>query len=551
MVIYDDETPLPPLFTDMEGRFASGPLPESRYHLSVTKAGYALTRVAGTGVVSVDGVDIRMPRSSGVTGRALDSFGEPAAGLAVSISVAPPAGVATAPPPIKTASTDDLGEYRLGGLSAGTYLVAVNSLSMESSGAVIRTPAYFPGVPAAADAQRITLQPGDQKGGVDFSGVAAQAGGFATAAQLIQDPAARIVGPAPAQLLSVGKGTGMIRGRITRTDGLAVAHATVTALAPQATGNGGPARPQSTTTDEDGRYEFVELPKGDYRIQAAKAGFTGGAYGQKTAADRSGNVALADNQTRTRIDITLSPYSAIAGQVFDDFGDPVEDVTVSISRIRFIAGRRRLVGVNGVVSNTTDDLGHYRVFGLPPGQYVVTASVGQVTALMTGADVSGFAPTYFPGTANAGDARLVAVQQAQDALGVDVALGPVAARMGARIQVVEVPPGPPVLQTLVAEVYGPDTARRIDLARQVRATLEHTKGVVDVDWYVDADHSAWRLDVDSEKAAAAGVSAADVAAVVRMAGAGAPNAPGAARVFRAQIFLTQIRKARGNPAAGK
>ncbi len=102
------------------------------------------------------------------------------------------------------------------------------------------------------------------------------------------------------------------------------------------------------------------------------------------------------------------------------------------------------------------------------------------------------------------------------------ALDPVAARLGARIQVVEVPPGPPVLQTLVAEVYGPDEGRRIQLATEVRETLERTKGVVDVDWYVDAVHDAWRLDVDSEKASAAGVSAADVASLVRMAGAGSP-----------------------------
>jgi len=102
------------------------------------------------------------------------------------------------------------------------------------------------------------------------------------------------------------------------------------------------------------------------------------------------------------------------------------------------------------------------------------------------------------------------------------ALDPVAARLGARIQVVEVPPGPPVLQTLVAEIYGPDTERRIELARQVRDTLERTKGVVDVDWYVDAAHDAWRLEVDREKAAAAGLTAADVGAVVQMAGAGSP-----------------------------
>jgi multidrug efflux pump subunit AcrB len=102
------------------------------------------------------------------------------------------------------------------------------------------------------------------------------------------------------------------------------------------------------------------------------------------------------------------------------------------------------------------------------------------------------------------------------------ALDPLAAKLGARIQVVEVPPGPPVLQTLVAEVYGPDPQRRLELAQQVRSTLEKTPGVVDVDWYVESPHQAWRLDVDPEKAASAGLRAADVAAVVRMAGSGAP-----------------------------
>jgi multidrug efflux pump subunit AcrB len=100
------------------------------------------------------------------------------------------------------------------------------------------------------------------------------------------------------------------------------------------------------------------------------------------------------------------------------------------------------------------------------------------------------------------------------------ALEPVATRLGARVQIVEVPPGPPVLQTLVAEVYGPDLERRLELARQVRDVFERTAGVVDVDWYVDAERAKWRLDVDSEKAAAAGVSASDVAALVSMAGSG-------------------------------
>jgi multidrug efflux pump subunit AcrB len=97
---------------------------------------------------------------------------------------------------------------------------------------------------------------------------------------------------------------------------------------------------------------------------------------------------------------------------------------------------------------------------------------------------------------------------------------PIARRFGASLQVAEVPPGPPVLQTLVAEVYGPDAARRTAVAAQVKAIFEQTPGVVDTDWYVEAPHPKVTLVVDDEKAAAAGLSSAAVASVVRMAGAG-------------------------------
>jgi multidrug efflux pump subunit AcrB len=98
---------------------------------------------------------------------------------------------------------------------------------------------------------------------------------------------------------------------------------------------------------------------------------------------------------------------------------------------------------------------------------------------------------------------------------------PIANSLGAQIQVVEVPPGPPVLQTLVAEIYGPDEKRRREVARTVRATFENTEGVVDVDWYVESAQPKWRLTVDRQKAATAGLTATEVAAVVNMAGAGA------------------------------
>ena len=99
-------------------------------------------------------------------------------------------------------------------------------------------------------------------------------------------------------------------------------------------------------------------------------------------------------------------------------------------------------------------------------------------------------------------------------------LEPLATRYGARIKIAEVPPGPPVLQTLVAEVYGPTMEGRIALARQMRDLFKQTKGVVDVDWYVEDDQPKYRLSVDKEKAAISGVSQEDIARTMQVASSG-------------------------------
>jgi len=99
-------------------------------------------------------------------------------------------------------------------------------------------------------------------------------------------------------------------------------------------------------------------------------------------------------------------------------------------------------------------------------------------------------------------------------------LEPIARRYGARIKVAEVPPGPPVLETLVAEVYGPEMDRRIELARNIRELFKQTKGVVDVDWYVEDDQTKYQLLVDKEKAALNGISEDDVARAMQVATSG-------------------------------
>jgi multidrug efflux pump subunit AcrB len=96
----------------------------------------------------------------------------------------------------------------------------------------------------------------------------------------------------------------------------------------------------------------------------------------------------------------------------------------------------------------------------------------------------------------------------------------VAAQYGARIKVAEVPPGPPVLETLVAEVYGPDLNERIAIARRIRDLWKRTNGVVDVDWHVEDDQPEYQLIIDKEKAALNGVSEEQIAQTMALASSG-------------------------------
>jgi len=93
----------------------------------------------------------------------------------------------------------------------------------------------------------------------------------------------------------------------------------------------------------------------------------------------------------------------------------------------------------------------------------------------------------------------------------------IADRYKARVAIAEVPPGPPVLQTLVAEIYGPNEEARLKLAEAVKTIFKSTPGVVDVDWYIEADQQKARFIIDKEKAALHGISAATISQTLKIA----------------------------------
>lgn len=145
------------------------------------------------------------------------------------------------------------------------------------------------------------------------------------------------------------------------------------------------------------------------------------------------------------------------------------------------------------------------------------------------------------------------------------AVAAVAKKYGAAVSVAEVPPGPPVLQSIVAEIYGPDENQRLALAREVRGIMERTAGVVDIDWYVEDEQPKIRYAIDRTKAALAGVSEGAIARTLALAAEGQAvdllHVPAeredvpiilelpAAKRSQAQALLALQIRAEGNPAA--
>jgi len=98
----------------------------------------------------------------------------------------------------------------------------------------------------------------------------------------------------------------------------------------------------------------------------------------------------------------------------------------------------------------------------------------------------------------------------------------IAKRYGANVKIVEVPPGPPVLSTLVAEVYGPDPKKQMDIAQQVKQLFAKTADVVDIDWMVEDDQPEYHLEIDKQKAMRYGVAPMQITATINGALSGMP-----------------------------
>jgi hypothetical protein len=212
-------------------------------------------------------------------------------------------------------------------------------------------------------------------------------------------------------------GTAKIRGRVVAAQtGQPLRRAQVTL-------SGTPTSPlpvRRTTTDADGRYEFAELPAGSFGVTAIKTGYVNLQYGQRRPFEQGTPIAIADGQTIDRIDLALPRGSVISVRLTDDFGEPLSGAQVQVQRYQYQAdGQRRLAGVQmgGSGLAFTDDRGELRLFGLMPGEYVVSATLrsGGTPGGSPSDNSEGFSPTFYPGVIGAAQAVPISVAVGEEA----------------------------------------------------------------------------------------------------------------------------------------
>jgi hypothetical protein len=231
-------------------------------------------------------------------------------------------------------------------------------------------------------------------------------------------PAAAVSQPPPRDNPAAVTGTATIRGRVLEANsGRPLSHVDIHA-------GSSSGQQANGATDGEGRYDLTGLPAGTYTVIATKPNYVRTAWGEQRVEGPGKRITLADGQRLDNIDLRMTRAGAITGKIVDEFGDPVTDVVVNAMRYQYVQGSRRLLSSGR--SGSTNDVGEFRVYGLSPGQYYVSATlrstpVGGVDT----SDRSGYGATFYPGTGDVAEAQRLTIEPGQTAAGINLALLPI------------------------------------------------------------------------------------------------------------------------------
>jgi len=180
----------------------------------------------------------------------------------------------------------------------------------------------------------------------------------------------------------------------------------------------------SIVTDGGGHFELKGIDPGRYHLTVSRAGFVTQEYGQKKPDDVGAMLTLRPGQEMKDLLFRLIPSGVIAGRILDEDGEPLAEVMVSALRQVYLEGKRSL---STDTSAQTNDLGEYRLFGLAPGRYFITANFSRWGRFSRGeeaddasASQEGYAKMYYPGTPDSAKAISVTVKPGDEIPSVDI-----------------------------------------------------------------------------------------------------------------------------------
>jgi len=220
----------------------------------------------------------------------------------------------------------------------------------------------------------------------------------------------------PAQPEKPAALSGKVSGTVWRAeDGVPLKKATVT-LMPEGRG----MEAVAVRTDANGKFEFPEVSPGRYQLRAQRSGFVAAIYGRRGSGPGL-TINVEPGQHVEKLEFRLERAGIISGTVMDEDNEPVEGVQVRAMRVRYSpGGRERLTTAR---SDSTDDLGNYRLPGLAPGTYYVQAG-GRGEGVRIGGPPStvSYAGSFYPGVASREEAHTVEVTSGNETPHVDLAV---------------------------------------------------------------------------------------------------------------------------------
>ena len=196
-------------------------------------------------------------------------------------------------------------------------------------------------------------------------------------------------------------------------------------------GTQGQGSSESAMSEANGRFTLQNIEPGQYTLWVERNGFVSQGYGQRGPESPGTILTIHPGQTIRDIEVRMTPAAAISGHVYDEEGEPVAWARVSALRYTYYEGQRKLQPAG---ESSTNDLGEYRIFGLAPGRYFLSAIferwdwppvAGAATAVAeadTARAEMAYAPTYFPGVSDVARAAPLDVRAGDDMPGFDITL---------------------------------------------------------------------------------------------------------------------------------